>query len=129
MVSAAAAPAASAPLPIRAGSAAIAARDVRYRHHNGAQRPLAPPCRRGSADERRCQSEKQAARSPGGQHRNDANEHRRQHDPSRQRIFVGNGDHWRLSVARLAKIPGEHERNCAYSITKTFPDAALQRMN
>jgi hypothetical protein len=27
------------------------------------------------------------------------------------------------------KNPGEHERNCAYSITKTFRYAALQRMN
>jgi hypothetical protein len=27
------------------------------------------------------------------------------------------------------KNPGEHERNCAYSITKTFRYAALRRMN
>ena len=115
--------------PGRQCGIAVATGDLGDRIDDGAQHALARPRRGNRASQAGGKPQKQAARSPGRQHRNDADEHERQYDPGRQRAFVKIGGHFRLTWAGAGKSPGEHEGNCAYSITKSFPNAAPHRMN
>ncbi len=94
---------------VRQRGIAVAAGDLGDGADDLAQHLLAAPRRGDRADERGGQSEKQASGAPGDQHGDGTGSDERQYDPSRQRVFMKIGGHFRLTSADAGKSPGGHE--------------------